>query len=58
MVPLMSCTFVDVNIVRRVIKSGNIYMYKEKVPIPPLIMQLLPTVRNFTFKICGYEKKT
>ena len=39
MAPLMSSNFVDVNIVRTANKTENIYMYKKKVPNPPLIMQ-------------------
>ena len=50
--PLMSSNFVDVNIVRSADKSGNIYMYKEKVPIPPLIMQ------DDTITISAYVIKT
>ena len=49
MAPLMSSNFVDVNIVRSAVKSGNIYMYKEKVLIPPLIMQ----DDTITISACG-----
>ena len=36
---LMSSNMVDTHIGKEAIKSGIIYMYKEKVPIPPLMMQ-------------------
>ena len=52
MAPLMSSNFVDVNIVRSAVKSGNIYMYTEKVPFPPLIMQ------DDTITISAYVIKT
>ena len=39
MAQLMSSNFVDVNIVKNAIKTGNVYKYKNYVPISPLIMQ-------------------
>ena len=39
MAPLLSSNFVDMNIVKPAIKTGNVFMYKDNVPIPPLIMQ-------------------
>ena len=37
--PLLSSNMVDSNISKKALQSGNVYMYKNKVPIPPLIMQ-------------------
>ena len=37
--PLMSSNFVDKNIGKVALSTGNVYMYKNKVIIPPLIMQ-------------------
>ena len=37
--PLVSSNMVDRNIARAEVMTGNIYMYKDKIPIPPLIMQ-------------------
>ena len=54
MAPLLSSNFVDVNIVRTAIKSENIYMYKDKVPIPPLIMQ----DDTITISACGTKTQS
>ena len=43
--------FVDANIVRTAIKAENIYMYKKKVPILPLIIQ----VDTLTISTCGVK---
>lgn len=53
MSPLMSSNFVDVNIVKPAIDAGNVYLYKNKVPIPPLIMQ----DGTLTISVCGNETK-
>ena len=53
MSPIMSSNFVDVNIVKPAIKSGNVYLYKNKVPIPPLIMQ----DDTLTISVCGNKTK-
>ena len=37
--PLMSSNFVDKNIGKVALSTGNVYMYKNKVIIPPLMMQ-------------------
>ena len=37
--PLMSSNFVDKNIGKMALITGNVYMYKNKVKIPPLMMQ-------------------
>ena len=37
--PLLSSNMVDSNISKKALQAGNVYMYKNKVPIPPLIMQ-------------------
>ena len=49
MAPLLSSNFVDVNIVKSAKSTGNIYMFKDKVPIPPLIMQ----DDTLTISACG-----
>ena len=36
--PLLSSNMVDRNIGRRAIETGNVYLYKDKIPIPPLAM--------------------
>ena len=36
--PLVSSNMVDRHIGRMAIATGNVYMYKDKVPIPPLAM--------------------
>ena len=51
MAPLMSSNFVDVNIVKTAVRTKNIYMYKDKVPIPPLIMQ----DDTLTISACGMK---
>ena len=51
MAPLLSSNFVDVNIVKPAISTGNIFMYKDKVPIPPLIMQ----DDTLTVSACGMK---
>ena len=53
MSPLMSSNFVDVNIVKPAKETGNVYMYKNKVPIPPLIMQ----DDTLTISACGMKTK-
>ena len=37
--PIMSSNMVDVNICKQAIVTGNVYLYKGKVTIPPLAMQ-------------------
>ena len=37
--PLLSSNMVDRNIARALVMTGNTYMYNDKIPIPPLIMQ-------------------
>ena len=37
--PLMSSNMVDINICKKAMVTGNVYMYKGKVEIPPLAMQ-------------------
>ena len=37
--PLKSINFVDIHIGKTVIITNNVYMYKNKVEIPPLLMQ-------------------
>jgi hypothetical protein len=51
MAPLMSSNFVDSNIVKPALKTGNVYFYKDKVPIPPLIMQ----DDTLSVSTCGYK---
>ena len=51
MAPLMSSNFVDSNIVSPVIKTGNVYFYKDNVPIPLLITQ--DDTSNVS--TCGYK---
>ena len=53
MSPLMSSNFVDVNIVKPAVETGNVYLYKNKVSIPPLIMQ----DDTLTISICGKDTK-
>ena len=36
--PLVSSNMVVKNIGKVALQTGNIYMYKNKVPIPPLVM--------------------
>ena len=36
--PLVSSNMVDKHIGKVAIESGNVYMYKDKVPVPPLAM--------------------
>ena len=42
--PLVSSNMVDKNISKPAIETGNIYMYKNKVVIPPLHLQLVHVV--------------
>ena len=51
MAPLMSSNFVDSNIVKPVLRTENVYLYKDKVSIPPLIMQ----DDTLTVSNCGYK---
>ena len=51
MAPIMSSNFVDQNIVKTAIKTGNVYKYKNKVVIPPLIMQ----DDTLSISTCGYK---
>ena len=54
MAPLMSSNFVDTNVVKPAVVTGNVYMYKNKVPIPPLIMQ----DDTLTVSLCGKKTKS
>ena len=54
MAPLMSANFVDRGLVKPTIETGHVYMYKEKVKIPPLIMQ----DDTLTISKCGIETKS
>ena len=51
MAKLLFINFVDVNIVKIAKTSENIYMFKDKVPIPPLIMQ----DDTLTISACGIK---
>ena len=51
--PLVSSNMVDRNIARAAVMTGNIYMYKDKIPIPPLIMQ----DDTLGISLCGYKSK-
>ena len=53
MAPIMSSNFVDTNIVKPAERTGNVYMYKNKVPIPPLVMQ----DDTLTVSLCGKKTK-
>ena len=52
--PLMSSNSAYVNILKSAVNSGNIYMYKDKVPIPPLIMQ----DDTLTKRACGIKTQS
>ena len=51
MASLMSSNFVDSNIVKTALRTENVYLYKNKVSIPPLIMQ----DDTLTVSTCGYK---
>ena len=51
MSPLMTSNFVDLNIVRTAIKTKNVFMYKKKGPIPPIIIQ----DDTLTISTCGVK---
>ena len=51
--PLVSSNMVDVNITKTAISTENIYMFKNKVPIPPLIMQ----DDTLAISTCGYKTR-
>ena len=51
--PLMSSNMVDRNICRVALETGNTYLYKNKVKIPPLAMQ----DDTLGINICGYQSK-
>ena len=51
MAPILSSNFVDVNVVKMAMKTGNVYKYKNKVVIPPLIMQ----DDTLSISACGYK---
>ena len=51
--PLVSSNMVDVNITKTAISTENIYMFKNKVPIPPLIMQ----DDTLAISTCGYNTR-
>ena len=51
--PLMSSNMVDRNISRVALETGNTYLYKNKVKIPPLTMQ----DDTLGISICGYQSK-
>ena len=49
--PLVSSNMVDSNIGKMALSTGNTYMYKNKVPIPPLAMQ----DDILGISLCGYK---
>ena len=49
--PLMSSNFVDTNIGKIAVSTGNTYLYKTKVEIPPLMMQY----DTFAVSVCGFK---
>ena len=51
--PLVSSNMVDVNISKPAIGTGNIYMYKNKVVIPPLLKQ----DDSLAISTCGYKTR-
>jgi hypothetical protein len=51
--PLMSSNMVDFNIGKAAVVTGNIYMYKEKVAIPPLMMQ----DDTLGISVCGHKSQ-
>ena len=51
--PLVSSNMVDENISKRAMATHNFYMYKDKVPIPPLIMQ----DNTLAISTCGHKAK-
>ena len=51
--PLVSSNMLDVNITKHAIRTENIYMFKNKVAIPPLIMQ----DDTLAISTCGYKTR-
>ena len=51
--PLVSSNMVDSNNGKSAEMTGNNYMYKDKIPIPPLIMQ----DDTLGISVCGYKSK-
>ena len=51
--PLVSSQLVDRNVAQVAISAGNVYMYKKKVAIPPLIMM----DDTITVNTCGNESR-
>ena len=51
--PLVSSNMVDVNITKHAIRTENIYMFKNKVAISPLIMQ----DDTLAISTCGYKTR-
>ena len=49
--PLMSSNMVDKNIGKVAISASNVYMYKNKVQIPPLMMQ----DDTLAISVCGFR---
>ena len=49
--PLVSSNMVDKHIGKVAIESGNVYMYKDKVPVPPLAM----VDDTLGVSVCGYR---
>ena len=49
--PLMSSNFVDKNIGKTAVITGNVYLYKNKVLIPPLMMQ----DDTLAVSVCGFK---
>ena len=49
--PLLSSNMVDKYIGKEAFKTGNIYLYKNKVPIPPLAM----VDDTLGVSLCGYK---
>ena len=51
--PLLSNNMVDSYVGKEAFKSGNVYLYKNKVPIPPLAM----VDDTLGVSLCGYKTK-
>ena len=51
--PLVFSNMVNVNITKLAISTGNIYIFKNKVAIPPLLMQ----DDTLAISTCGYKTK-
>ena len=51
--PLVSSNMVNRHIGRRALETGNVYLYKDKVPIPPLAM----IDDTLAISVCGVKTK-